>query len=230
MPWVDLDSTNTATVLRCVKLGVETAEEYEKQFGTSELAQKKTQGRLCKALTAAADGVRYVQIKYLDSYSGHTPGVDDVALFFQKMKWMSANSGLGNVWVLSVVFAQDGKVLPEPNPVTPDDDYKTFLNMLTAQAGPLHTFMGQADVKVTSLFTVGRIDSPPPNRKREISWLEYVARDNHIWTPQYGEWLFGDPILVDKNFDSGRIPGNVLEFWGFPDMPAFELTEMGFVI
>jgi hypothetical protein len=232
MPWDVVDPSDQARVERCVDLGAMTSDIDKADFGTSDLAREKALKGIRDGMQDSG-GIRYVQIMYLKSYSGGADeNKDDVALFFQKMKWMSANAGLGDVWVLTVAFAQDGLVLPEPGTVSDDTAYVAFLNALTAEDGPLHTFMNQEGVKVSSLFTVGPVADPPPNRNREISWLEYVARDPWLWKANYGKWLFGESIYVDKEFtgagDTAISPG-ALQHWCFPGQHAFQLTEIGFI-
>jgi hypothetical protein len=228
MPWMTLDPDknpgHATTVLWCVRLGAATSKEHARAFGITSAVQRKSRDRLCAAMKPVADGTRYVQISYRDDYKN-----GEVAVFFQKMKWMSAYNahGLGNqIWVMSIVFEQDGGVVPKPN-VADDTEYFEFLDMLNEPGGPVQQFL--SDQRISSLFSVDPARGNAPDRNREISRLEYLVR-NRLWTPQKGTWKYEPRIPVGSTYrgSNGQLaPAGMRRHWGCGGV-AFDLTEIKF--
>lgn len=230
--WVKLDTAvlgDFAKVLKCVEHGANTAKEHEKHFGKTSTDQKLAADKLWYKMQKG-----FQEIWHRAEYAGAQPGKKgEVGLLFQKMGWLSkyAKPSLGEIWVVSVVY-EDNKIFKKPNSGDPgiDKDYTDFLEMLnkpSGDKGPLHLFMEAHNVK--SLFSVGPVGNVATNKKREISWLELIAKTG--WTPTYGAWTFQNPITIDSSYTGSNnkpIPGGVLEHWGGKNINKFDLTEAKF--
>jgi hypothetical protein len=229
LDWDYVGETEKTKVKKYVKLAAKTAKEHKKHFGSTddehEEARDKVSNKMKKSLK---DGVRYQKL-IMTKYKN-----EDVAIFFQKMKWLSefAHPNLGPIWIISLAFEQEGKIFKKPGSGGVDQDYIDFLEELNHPAGPLHGFMG--DHGVRSLFSVGPVAGPDPDRDLEISWLELVAED--IWVPSNGTWTIQPPITIDDTYagyDTATstyvdIPQEVLDHWGWFSSGRFDLTEAEF--
>lgn len=241
MSFTYVSETDLDEIRACVDCSVNNAISHEDSLGTTDADKDHSTNSISKQMKQSLhDGRRYIQLISSKDYdAGNGPG--RVALFFHRMKWMSAygirtdGTFFKDVWVLTVSFSND--ILPPKAGI--EAPFRTFVSDLTSDRGPLRNFLRshpQPDGSdLTSLFIVGPVApaAPADPDKKRLGRLERLAKG--MAASPANSWKIKGTTTIKAGYkgkDSGGadvpVPLYIRQYWGMYTGNKFDLTELDF--